>query len=497
MMRTVKRIILAALACTTSVNAYAQSSIPAPVDGDAKVDALIRVLVNRGTITAAEGRELLDATRTEPAAPMQGTSVAVAQTPPPEPAAPATRRPPQPSAASPRAPSAADLAAAARKDGLTVDWKGGAPRFISPGGFSFKPRGRILVDADTTTGSRFDDRNITTTGARALRFGFQGTYGQNILYQVEADFSDTAEITSAYVGWRQKLTEKVTTELDVGSRLTERGLEGSSGSDQVPFMERNAVGIGLVPLKGFYGLGLTSKTFGPNWHVAAMVVGDGVDGNYAVSDTLTTMVRGHWNPIKVADGFVHVGGWGYREGFSPAVTALSLSVRQANRFNTTVRVLSGPLSNPDHAYAYGAELGGGYRNLWAFGEYGRRVVSYRTGAAATPLAAWALSAGWMVTGENVPFDTRTGLYTTVDVAHPLDKGGLGALGLVVRYDGIDYSDAPLGGESKTLTLGANWYLNNIVRIMLNYTHADLTNRTGPYVGNDTTDTFATRFQISF
>ena len=48
---------------------------------------------------------------------------------------------------------------------LNVTWGAGAPIFAkSDGSFTFKPRGRLLIDLDSTSGSRVASRNVTTTG---------------------------------------------------------------------------------------------------------------------------------------------------------------------------------------------------------------------------------------------------------------------------------------------------------------------------------------------
>ena len=266
---------MSATALVSAVPAVAQTSqASSAASDDDTVSALIRLLVGRGTITQAEGDALVSAAKTRAprsavaqTAPTVQTGPVAAVVPTQQVAQAGTGAPglrqeapgtPNPSVAAPAPASSAVLVKAAGGNGLTVDWSEGAPKFVSPGGFTFRPRGRVLIDAQTTTGSRYDPRNITTTGTRALRLGVEGTYGPNVFYQFEADFADAGtEVTSAYFGWRQKLSSDITTEVSLGSRLTERGIDGSTGSDQTPFLERNAVGVGLIPLKGFFGLGVT------------------------------------------------------------------------------------------------------------------------------------------------------------------------------------------------------------------------------------------------
>lgn len=473
--------------------------------GDPTVRALIDLLVERGTISRREADKLVEAatlrTSVDRAELGSATPAAAADVEASSPAVFSKQEAegtPDPSTASPY-PSRL-VVKAAQSNALTVDWSEGDPKFTSPGGFSFRPRGRIIVDGQITSGSRYAERNISTTGARAARLGFEGTYGNTVFYQFEADFADAAtEVTSAYFGWRKKLSSEITTEINVGSRLTERGIDGSTGSDQTPLMERNAVTIALVPLKGFFGLGFTSKTFGPNWHVAVSLVGEPINSSSASGDTKTIIARAHWNPVKTDNALIHLGGWGYHEDFSPSVENLTINVREANRYNDNVRVFAGPLADPRGSEAFGLEFGGTYKGLWAFGEYGERHVRFRESAALdnVTLRAASVSAGWVLTGEKAPFAQRAGTFTMINVANPVFEGGSGAIELAFRYERTDYRDAPLGGRGNAWTAGLNWYFNDIARMMVNYIRFETNNRAGDYPGSDTGDLIATRFQISF
>ena len=78
---------------------------------------------------------------------------------------------------------------------------------------------------------------------------------------------------------------------DVGNRLTERTMEGSGSSETAPFLERNVVATAILPLKGSYGMGVTSRLYGRNWHVAAQVAGDDINDPGVTRDTVTTSLR--------------------------------------------------------------------------------------------------------------------------------------------------------------------------------------------------------------
>jgi len=61
---------------------------------------------------------------------------------------------------------------------------------------------------------------------------------------------------------------------------------------------------------------------------------------------------------------------------------------------------------------------------------------------------------------------------------------------------LNYQSAAIaGGEQKSLTLGINWELNPVSRVMYNYVHADFTSGTGTDSG--TLNSNVIRFQVDF
>ena len=131
---------------------------------------------------------------------------------------------------------------AAQAKAPTFSWTKGAPQFTSSDGqVTFRPRGRVFIDTSSTSGSDFAARNITGTEIRSVRLGFEGSYG--ILgYAVEGDFADNGVAwKSAYATVDHTLFGREA-ELTIGNRLNDRGIDGSSGTGNTPFQDRNVVG---------------------------------------------------------------------------------------------------------------------------------------------------------------------------------------------------------------------------------------------------------------
>lgn len=381
------------------------------------------------------------------------------------------------------------------KPATTINWDPAVPELVSPdGGARFKLKGRLLVDVSSTNGSRYAARNITGSEARGLWVGFEGAKGP-FAYQVQVDLADNdVSVKSAYLAWRGRVPVGEV-EITVGNRLSERSLDGSSSSETTPFLERNAVASAITPLKGFYGMGLTGKLFGEGWHLAAQVAGDDVNNPGDARDTVTTMVRGHWNPPVGEAATVHLAAWGFHEAFSSGVTSLSRNTFWAGHFNDNLQVSLGTLAAPDTAIGYGGELGLVRGPLWSFAEYGEREI--RLPAREVLVSAWSLSAGWFVTGEGAPYARRTGAFTRMRPAHPLSRGGWGSVELVGRLEGLDNSDAPFGGTGEALTLGVNWRLEEWLRLMLNASRWKTDNSAGAFVGPDDGQAVTGRMQLTF
>lgn len=432
---------------------------------------------SRGETKASEGQQV-DRTKTVPVEAAANPTLAAANA---AAAAPATANTPN------------------RLPGLDVSWRDGAPLLTDPEtGFSFRPRGRITIDATHLGGSRFDDRNLSGTEARYLRLGAEGTIGRAFAYQLEGDFADNdLSVRSAFVSYVGQ-AGKDGFEISVGNRLSERGFDASTGSANTPLLERNLVAFGIRPQKGFFGLGLTGKYFGQNWHAAVQVDGDDINNPGDSNDTLTFLGRAHWNPVKSGPLTVHLGGWAWHENLPRSVTSITVTPYIGGHFADALQVSSGAYPQPGSSTAGGGELGLIGRHLYAYGEFGIRNLRSRL-ADRSPFnqTAWAITGGWVLTGEKPAYASRTGAWGRQQVLNPVGQGGSGAVEIVGRYEGIDFTDYVLGGDGWDATAGINWFINPELKFMANVIHWHTDNRTGDYQGSDDGNTISARMQLAF
>lgn len=408
-----------------------------------------------------------------------------------------TQTPAQAAAAGTPAPVAAPAprpVAQAATATTSVDWATGLPELRSPDGFTFKPRIRVTADLSNTFGSDFDSRNLTTTELRGLRLGAQGKTPGGFSYWIEGDIADNSvSVANAFMSYNRKLGGR-DLEVSAGQRLNDRGVEGGTAEDMVPFLERSLMVSTVGPERGAYGVGLSSKLTGSVWHASLSLTGDAISGG-TTNDSVTLMARTHWSPFKTDAGFLHIGGWGFVEDLTPNASVASRSLVVSSRGNDNLRLAGGAYVDPKGSKGLGLELGGVHRSGWLMAEGGKRVVE--TAARDYDQDAYSISAGFFITGEKPPLSTRTGTWSRPKVLNPLGTDGYGAVEVVGRYDNADYSDSPTGGEGDTWLLGVNWYPTNNTRVSAHWSAWSVDNRTGTFAGDDSGNTATVRVQTAF
>lgn len=446
--------------------------------------------------------DALEATRTAAAAPQQSAPVVAAAEP--EQAAP-TILSTQPYAAQllPPGPAERDIervrATAVAATDVTTEWGQGLPVFHSGDGtFSFKPRGRIITDVSTTHGSKYDGRNLTTTGMRALRMGLEGTVGSHLFYQFESDFSENAvDVVTAFIGWKNKIAPGLDYDVRVGHLFNDRSFEGSTGSDSTPFAERTVVATAIIPQRAFYGLGIMPRLFWKTGHASLTVTGDRIDGDQSTSDNRTVIARAHWNPIKSPRQVLHVGLWGFDEHLQPGKNSLGRNTVIGGRFNGALRLSTGDIIGGTGTTGYGAELGGYSGPLWVMAEAGERHARLDNGRPDFVTQAWSVSGGFFITGDLPPYNPRLGSFGQPKVLRPVFDGGPGAIELTARYENLEFKDIATPAQGWAATLGANWYLNSFVRFQVNAIHWNTENTAGIYTGKDDGETLTARVGVTF
>ena len=121
------------------------------------------------------------------------------------------------------------------------------------------------------------------------------------------------------------------------------------------------------------------------------------------------------------------------------------------------------------------------------------------------LDSFYVQGSWYLTGEHRHYSRRNGSIGRFKPKQNFSWNknwsegyGTGAFQLAVRYAELDLNDSGAGiagGEQQSVTVGLNWELNPMSRVMYNYVHADFSDGTGS--GSGTLNSNLVRFQVDF
>jgi phosphate-selective porin OprO/OprP len=178
-----------------------------------------------------------------------------------------------------------------------------------------------------------------------------------------------------------------------------------------------------------------------------------------------------------------------------------------------------------HVTVFGGEAGLTIQNVMLEGEYfdykiDRRNATNPAIAPANPhFSGWYVQGAWVLTGEPRPYNPAEARFDAPRMAYNFNPaaGTYGTVELVARYSDLDLNfhdcgggravpttagvacfDAVRGGEQKISTIGMNWYLNPVIRFMLDWQWVDVNrfNTAGAQVGQKY-NAVALRSQLSF
>ena len=192
---------------------------------------------------------------------------------------------------------------------------------------------------------------------------------------------------------------------------------------------------------------------------------------------------------------------------------VQLRDRPELRIDGTRLVDTGAL-NATHVYEEGAEFGAQFKSFWLQAEYfhydidgDRAVLTPRSPS----FDGYYVEGSYIFTGEHRVYNPANGAFNGPAVAHPFSWADhtYGALELAARYSDLDLdyhagSGGPTpfsgvrGGDQKVYSVSVNWYLNPVVRFMLQGQHVDIQRLTaaGAPLGQDY-NTIAVRSQLAF
>jgi len=360
--------------------------------------------------------------------------------------------------------SAAVLAGAltfASAYGADVDFGANKGLEIKGDSYEWLIGGRIHGDSawfdDNASPSLFDDN----ADLRRARINTKLTILDD--WRLAAEY-DVAGINtgwkSAYLQYRGWKHWRITG----GNQLAPFSMAEVGSSDDDAFMEQSiatAMNPGLLT-------GVAANTWGHGWTLSGGYFGNELSNeSQRKSEGEGGVMRLTVSPIEGKGKLLHFGIAGeYRQPSDDDV--LRIRTRPES-YMTNVRLVStGNIRNVSDTTLLGLETAMTAGPLTVQGEYMTMSVSRDIGSD-LDFSGWYASAGVFLTGETRDYSASRGV-----IGGPRHiKHKWGALEAAVRYGSLDLEDQDItGGQEDNLAFALNWYVNDNIRLMLNYIHYD-------------------------
>lgn len=355
---------------------------------------------------------------------------------------------------------------ATAKPATEVTWDG-APKLATRDGWSFKPRGRLQVDAGSVSAPALS----TPAQQRELGFasefrrayiGFDGTMPGGFGYRVEADLAaSSVNLTDLYLTY--KPNTKIT--LTAGQHKPFWGLEDSASDLFTSFQER-------ASFNGAFGferrLGFSAQYLGKTVLVQGGVFTDDVAALNADTDNSYSFDgRAVFMP-KLGSGQLHIGGSIHYRRLKDLAASVSYGPRPFVHTTDLKFVSTGTISGVE------GERGLGLEAAYINGRFHATTEAYwqkvmRTGLADPTFNGGYAEIGYLLTDDTTAY--KGGVYDRIRPKNPLDKGGFGAVQVNARYDWLDLIDAGIiGGRQQTAGVSVIWIPTDYVRFIADYGH---------------------------
>lgn len=374
------------------------------------------------------------------------------------------------------------------------------------GEFSIKLGGRMHADWSSHSGDESlagGKEAVDGTEIRRGRIALSGTAYRDFDYMIETDFGgdkvSAKDLLLVYHGFNAPM------EFTVGHQKHAMSMEVQESSNDIMFTERSLVSALTIPYFD-RAIGVNLKGYGNNWNVQAGLYGDSMANGAKDKDEGHGFgIRGTLAPINEKDQVLHLGAnYGYRKVSEDNLAngkSTEFSYKTTNLSN--LKLVDAKFADMDNVNTAILELAAMNGPLSFQSELAHSIVERKTGSD-VGFDAFYAQVGWSLTGESRTYRGSDGEFKRLIPKNKfsLANGGWGAWELAARYDQVDLEDENIsGGEEKRLSLGLNWYLNEDVRVMADYSKAfdldggALKTASGSYA--DDIDVYTVRAQWAF
>ena len=354
----------------------------------------------------------------------------------------------------------------------------------------------LFINSDSEEPGAFRPRS-SAAGIRTARLGVAGTLYKDWIYKMEYDFAqynpdgERGQIVDAYLGYKG-LRDFV---FRVGNMKAAHNLDQANDARFDVFMEgtfsENPYGYGKPRYPGLAVSYTRDKRLSANLgvHMAPYNANDEEDG----ADDVAVYGRITYAPYMQNYWYSHVGFGGKYYNYNG--TNPQSRFRGAAPFSQATVDINEVLYDSnnedqrgvdftyDYRYTVSFDAAGGWRNYGGQAGVNRIVQEPFTGSSVEQYTFYA-QANWWLTGERNNYLPEQGVFGRVVPVRRLGSGGLGAIGVAVRYHRLilDSSETPTpghgniayneGGKVWGITAGITWKPNPYVKLIGEYVYAD-------------------------
>jgi len=344
---------------------------------------------------------------------------------------------------------------------------------------------RVQADAAVFFGeSDYADKIGNGTSIRRARFALKAQVAKNWYGEIDMDMANGVfELKDAIV----RYDGIKNTEIQIGNFKEFFAIQRNNSSRYLQFMERPMVAQALTPSRH---LGINAK-WAKNWLWASGGVFtqtiDNLETRTFVEDANKDF--GFSSGLSYTGKVIFMPGWNKTDwGMHIAAAAswrnpkaddenaslkgipsVRFSTRNSNSINRKKYIDTDEITNVDHDLLYGFEYAGYWKGLRWEASYiaddnfviGEKDPSH--------LFGWYAQAGWLLFGGRQRYDSNGAKFTRVARGK-----SWGDVELCARYEYIDFNGLKTGpaGAAQAYALGLNYYINNNVKIQINYQYND-------------------------
>ncbi|PIE49474.1 MAG: hypothetical protein CSA39_02440 [Flavobacteriales bacterium] len=308
------------------------------------------------------------------------------------------------------------------------------------------------------------------TEIRRARMFFSGTVYNNMEYKLQVDFAGgEVEIKDAYIGIKNIFGSGT---LRIGNLKEPIFLSGLTSSKYFTFMEPS-FDLGFAPSRNSGVLAMADfmdKLFSAQLGLFRNASnGNDIFANdgYAITGRISGLA------VKNDDksNLLHLGAsYSYRK---PSTEKYRISARPEAHLSSVKYLDTGPVENVENINLFNAEMALVANAFYVQGEFTQGIVNNGTKYNFT---SYYGQASYFITGEHVNYkDSYSGFGRVKPKNNFIGSGsGAGAWELALRYSYANLNSKDiLGGKEQNVSLGVNWYLNPVSRVMFNYVYGDI------------------------